>query len=72
MLSFPAPAKGKNCILPVLSAALLFGAGCSASVASRKAEVTAPPPDPPAVSKAREEFSRGREAALSGDFQCAS
>jgi peptidoglycan lytic transglycosylase D len=72
MLSFPSPAKGKNCILPVLSAALLFGAGCSASVASRKAEVAAPPPDPAAVSKAREEFSRGREAALSGDFQCAS
>ncbi|HSP93463.1 MAG TPA: LysM peptidoglycan-binding domain-containing protein [Thermoanaerobaculia bacterium] len=41
-------------------------------MASRKAEVAAPPPDPPAVSKAREEFSRGREAALSGDFQCAS
>ena len=72
MLSFPEPAKGKNCILPALSAALLFGAGCSASVASRKAEAAAPPPDPPAVSKAREEFSRGREAALSGDFQCAS
>jgi membrane-bound lytic murein transglycosylase D len=32
----------------------------------------APPPEPPAVAKAREEFARGREAALAGDFQCAS
>jgi membrane-bound lytic murein transglycosylase D len=40
-------------------------------VASRKARVAAPPPDPPVVARAREEFSRGREAALAGDFQCA-
>ena len=72
MFPSQAPARAKNCILPALSAALLLGAGCSTTVASRKAEVAAPPPDPPAVSKAKEEFSRGREAALSGDFQCAS
>jgi membrane-bound lytic murein transglycosylase D len=66
-----APSKGRNCILAALSAAILLGAGCSASAASRKARVAAPPPDPPAVSKAREEFFRGREAALAGDFDCA-
>jgi membrane-bound lytic murein transglycosylase D len=71
MLPSQAPANGKNCILAVLSAAILLGPGCSASAGSRKARVAAPPPEPPAVSKAREEFSRGREAALSGDFQCA-
>ncbi len=72
MIQSRAPAKGKDCILAVLSAALLIGAGCSsASVASRKARVAAPPPDPPPVARAREEFARGREAALAGDFQCA-
>ncbi len=71
MLPSQAPAKRKNCILAVLSAALLLGTGCSASTASRKARVAAAPPEPPAVSKAREEFAKGREAALSGDVQCA-
>ncbi len=72
MIPSQAPAQGKNCILAALSVALLLGAGCtSASVASRKARVSAPPPDPPAIARAREEFSRGREAALAGDFQCA-
>ncbi len=72
MIPSQAPARGRNCILAALSAALLLGAGCSASAASRKAGDAAPPPDPPAVAKAREEFARGREAALAGDFQCAS
>ncbi len=72
MIPSQAPAKGKNCILAALSAALLLGAGCtSASVASRKARVAPPPSDPPAIARAREEFSKGREAALAGDFQCA-
>ncbi len=71
MIPSRAPAKGRNCILAALSAALLLAAGCSSSAASRKARMPAAPPDPPAVARAREEFSRGREAALAGDFQCA-
>src|SRR5438093_674120 len=66
-----APVKGKNCILAAVSAALLLAAGCSSSGALRKARVVVLPPDPPAVARAREEFSAGRQAALGGDFQCA-
>jgi membrane-bound lytic murein transglycosylase D len=44
--------------------------GCSASAASKKAKV-APPSEPPAIRTAREEFLKGQEAALSGDFSCA-
>ena len=44
--------------------------GCSATAAPKKARV-APPSDPPAVRTAREEFLKGQEAALSGDFSCA-
>jgi len=47
-------------------------AGCSASAASQKTGTAWEPATPPtAVQAAREEFSKGREAALSGDFQCA-
>jgi hypothetical protein len=66
-----ATAKGKNSILVALPAVILLAAGCAASAASHKSPVAVPPPDPPAVTKAREEFLRGREAALSGDFDCA-
>jgi len=63
--------KGKNCILAGLAAAVILGAGCSTSAGGRKKAVASPPPEPAALSRARQEFSRGREAALSGDFQCA-
>jgi membrane-bound lytic murein transglycosylase D len=63
--------KGKNCILAGVAAAVILGAGCSTSAAGRKKAVASPPPEAAALSRARQEFSRGREAALSGDFQCA-
>lgn len=63
--------KRKNCIFAGLGIAVLLGVGCSSSAAARKAAVAAPLPEPASVSKARREFSRGREAALAGDFQCA-
>ena len=62
--------KWRNCICAGLAAAAALNAGCS-SAGARKAAAAAVPPEPPALSRARLEFSRGREAALSGDFQCA-
>jgi membrane-bound lytic murein transglycosylase D len=72
-LMFPSRArvKGKNCILAGIAAAVALGAGCSSFGASRKTAAALAPPEPAEVSRARQEFSRGREAALSGDFQCA-
>jgi len=59
-------------ILAGLAAVLLLAAaGCSASTASRKPKAVSARPTPAAVLVARAELSRGWEAALSGDFQCA-
>ena len=55
-----------------LLALTLALAGCSTSTAARKRQAASPPSAASvAVTRAMEEFSRGREAALSGDFQCA-
>src|SRR5439155_6597940 len=55
-----------------LLAPTLALAGCSTSSAARKRQAASPPSAASvAVTRAMEEFSRGREAALSGDFQCA-
>ena len=70
----PSSLTGKNCIPALLLVFAVAGAGCSstASRASRKAKVAAPPSAASiAMNRAVEEFVRGREAALSGDFQCA-
>jgi membrane-bound lytic murein transglycosylase D len=66
-----ARAKGRNCILAGIAAAVAFGAGCSSSGASRNTAAAPVPAEPAEVSRARQEFSRGREEALSGNFQCA-
>ena len=64
--------KGRNCILPCVAVGLLLGsAACSAAAASRKAKAAPPAPEAAAIQNARNEFRKGREAALSGDFQCA-
>src|ERR1700693_3679141 len=63
--------KGKSCILAGIAAAVAFGAGCSSSGASRNTAAAPVPAEPAEVSRARQEFSRGREEALSGNFQCA-
>lgn len=62
-------AKGYACAA-LLAASMLALPGCSASAASKRAKV-APPSEPPAIRTAREEFLKGQEAALSGDFPCA-
>jgi membrane-bound lytic murein transglycosylase D len=58
--------RGKDCLFLGLA---LLGAAC-ATAPAQKAK-TAPSPEQRAMSKATEEFSAGREAALSGDFACA-
>ena len=66
-----ARAKGKSCTLAGIAAAVALSAGCSSSGASRQAAVPPDPPEPAEVSRAKQEFSRGREEALSGNFECA-
>src|SRR5262245_8208663 len=67
--------RRNRCILGGLGASIAFvlvaAVGCSASAARKAARTEVPPPAPPAVAAAREEFLRGRSAALAGDFQCA-
>ncbi len=71
MIRFPKRARGKPYAFAALLAGLILGLpGCSASAASKKAKVS-PPAEPPAIRTAREEFLKGQEAALSGDFSCA-
>ena len=72
MIRFPKKrGRGKAHALAALLAGLILGLpGCSASAASKRAKV-APPAEPPAIRTAREAFSKGQEAALSGDFDCA-
>ncbi len=64
--------NGKNCILAGIAAGTLLAViGCSASAASRKAKAEPVATEAAPIQKARDEFLKGREAALSGDFQCA-
>jgi len=63
--------KGTICALVGLAAAVIFGAGSCASSGGRKSAAAPVSPEQAALSRARQEFFRGREAALSGDFQCA-
>ena len=58
---------GRNCLLAGLT---LVVAGCSTSRSARIGSSRVPP-EPTPVEKATAAFSRGREAALAGDFQCA-
>lgn len=57
-----------------LLALVMAVSACSSSTAARKQAVSKTPPPSAAsvaMTRAMEEFARGREAALSGDFQCA-
>ncbi len=60
------------CVFSGLVALSLALAGCATSSAARKRQASSPPSAASiAITRAMEEFTRGREAALSGDFQCA-
>jgi peptidoglycan lytic transglycosylase D len=50
---------------------VILGAGSCASAGGRKSAAAPVSPEQVALSRARQEFFRGRQAALSGDFQCA-
>ena len=50
---------------------MILGAGSCASAGGRKSAAAPASPEQVALSQARQEFFRGRQAALSGDFQCA-
>jgi membrane-bound lytic murein transglycosylase D len=66
------PTRIRVYVPSALAGLVLAVAGCSSSAASRQSKVgQEPPPPPPAIVEAQKEFERGREAALSGDFQCA-
>src|SRR5687768_9018921 len=67
MLSATGPLRGKNSALLCLLIALI---GCSAN--SRKPAATrGPSAEYTAMTRASELFAEGREAALTGDFDCA-
>ena len=63
--------NGKSCALVGLAAAVILGAGSCASTGGKKNAAAPASPEQVALSRARQEFFRGREAALSGDYQCA-
>src|SRR5438105_10920748 len=66
----PARATGRG--LFVVAAAIALAAGCATAPARRTAAAAPPPAAAPSVETiAIEEFGLGREAALSGDFECA-
>lgn len=68
MLTARVRAGGKNCLLLAAGIGLV---GCSSHAASRRSSLPPPTPAARVMSAAAADFSRGREAALSGDFQCA-
>jgi membrane-bound lytic murein transglycosylase D len=60
--------SGKDCLLFGL---VLLLAGCATAPVSQPKTAPRPSPEEQAIRHANEEFSAGREAALSGDFSCA-
>ncbi len=61
-------ARGAQC---TFFAVALAATGCAASARFRKAPPAPVSPEAAAIQKATDAFALGREAALSGDFQCA-
>ncbi len=60
--------RGRDCFFFALS---LLLAGCASAPKQRPKAAAPPSPEQRAIRQATEEFSAGREAALSGDFDCA-
>src|SRR5262249_59872946 len=64
------PRPAKDCLVLIVACAVAT-AGCAASRSPRPVAPAPPSPEALAMSEAAEAFSRGRDAALAGDFQCA-
>lgn len=62
------PLRERDCFFFWLS---LLLAGCATAPSSRPRASAPPSPEQKAIQRASQEFSVGREAALSGDFACA-
>jgi peptidoglycan lytic transglycosylase D len=60
--------RGRDCFFFGLS---LLLAGCATAPVEKPSASAAPSPEQRAAQRATDEFSAGREAALSGDFACA-
>src|SRR5262245_46336742 len=60
--------RGKDCL--IFGLLLLLG-GCATAPKQLRPSTPAPSPEELAMKAASDEFSAGREAALSGDFACA-